>query len=683
MMTRSHPSGAHIRFRLAVTFLLFIFLTAFISSTSAQSANIAYGDIVGGDIEPGASATWYFEGNEGDEVTIVVTSLYFESIVTLDPISITVASTEYSSFGERTLAEIIETLPYSGLYAINISGSDRIMGGDYTLQLMTRAAGDRIMEGIDAEPLAFDTPTTAAYAYFDGHFWRFDAEAGDEITITVASDDFDPEITLSYYTLLIEMQWARDSKRATNTLPLRITKTGTYIIGVGDGGTNDEGDYTITLERGFHPAEVVATWRDITFEYRRDWLITEAPDSLVISPPDSEGSLPRLHIYPPEQIAAFLGEPITDIGQLAELTFNQFAAEVGLEEAANYLPYMTYMSDRYAIMFDYRTEGAAGVQIAVELNGEIYWIVTRTRLENDERFAYYADEIIRSISTTSPPSEPVSYTMCAAADGVRLTRGDGYIYQPEVNYNRACEDSAVPEAIVPTPVTSESVERTCFASAANAINMRMGPGTDFEVAGQLTADELVIGQQAGNSGAVWYQLSSGFWVREDVVDLRGDCANIPFFNAQSSSAESSFVAASVRVNRPDSYDAARQVASIWTLNEFRDMTAPGTQTYELHVLPGSSYRLSFTWCADSAARLREILGPLTVRFYVSGVELVASQILQTDRTNCRIWDSVLSGWQSGETIFVDLQYTLASPIFDGTATYQAGSYRHEITITVG
>ncbi len=703
---------------------------------------------------------WTFEAQVGDEVTITVSSDDFDPVITLGYYG-DLIDMQQTPDGGRATNTLVLSVTKAGTWMIGVGDSAWDDVGAYTIVIQRESnpvevvvaptatpftiAGNidsedqRMIMLYNADPLEIGTAAVGAVISPKIDYWHIVGQAGDEITITVETENFDPYVVLGYDENSLFDSSGGEGNRSKVTIPYTLEEDGVYLIAIYDYGGKDSGEYSIIVESGLNaepdpidlrnppgvfnmplldeptfqiytdplsaqggsstepiggwPDEIY-TWRDITFEYQRDWLITEAADSLVISPPDSEGSLPRLHIYPPEQIAAFFGEPITDIGRLAELTFNQFVAEIEPEEIINYLPYMTYMNGRYAIIFSYRTEGAAGVQVTVELNGEIYWIVTRQRLENDEGFAYNADEIIRSISTASLPSEPVSYTMCATADGVRFTRGDGFHFQPEVNYNGACEDSAAPEATaptpvpdVPTPVTSENnqtVESTCFASAARTINMRTGPGIDFDVAGQMTADELIIGQQAGQSGTVWYQLTNGFWVREDVIELRGDCANIPAFSAETpADAETSFVAASVTINRPGSYDAARDVASIWTLNEFRDMTSPGVQTYEVFVLPGSSYRLSFTWCADTATRLREILGPLSVRFYVSGVELVASQILQTDRTNCRIWDTILSGWRSGETVFVDLQYSLAGGIFDGTLNYAPGSYRHEITITVG
>lgn len=69
----------------------------------------------------------------------------------------------------------------------------------------------------------------------------------------------------------------------------------------------------------------------------------------------------------------------------------------------------------------------------------------------------------------------------------------------------------------------------CRATSGSNVNQRQGPGTNFAIAGQLTANsaEDIIGRTIGGDGFVWWQLESDAWVRNDVVELLGDCRDVP------------------------------------------------------------------------------------------------------------------------------------------------------------
>lgn len=69
----------------------------------------------------------------------------------------------------------------------------------------------------------------------------------------------------------------------------------------------------------------------------------------------------------------------------------------------------------------------------------------------------------------------------------------------------------------------------CEVYASGTVNLRTGPGTNFDRAGTLGAGESfeVVGQAAGSDGFTWYELENDAWVREDIITLQGDCATIP------------------------------------------------------------------------------------------------------------------------------------------------------------
>jgi hypothetical protein len=69
----------------------------------------------------------------------------------------------------------------------------------------------------------------------------------------------------------------------------------------------------------------------------------------------------------------------------------------------------------------------------------------------------------------------------------------------------------------------------CGARASNTVNLRSGPGTDYDKAGTLEAGRtaLIVGQATGSDGSVWWKLDSGNWVRSDVVTAGGNCSDVP------------------------------------------------------------------------------------------------------------------------------------------------------------
>jgi hypothetical protein len=69
----------------------------------------------------------------------------------------------------------------------------------------------------------------------------------------------------------------------------------------------------------------------------------------------------------------------------------------------------------------------------------------------------------------------------------------------------------------------------CEISSGSTVNKRSGPGTNFDRAGQLAAGTVLeaVGQNQASDGFTWWKLEDDSWVRDDVVNAQGDCANIP------------------------------------------------------------------------------------------------------------------------------------------------------------
>ena len=70
---------------------------------------------------------------------------------------------------------------------------------------------------------------------------------------------------------------------------------------------------------------------------------------------------------------------------------------------------------------------------------------------------------------------------------------------------------------------------TCEVHVDRPVNMRSGPGTNYDQAGRLTSGSTrqVIAATLGEDGYIWWQLENSYWVRNDIVDAYGDCQNVP------------------------------------------------------------------------------------------------------------------------------------------------------------
>ena len=79
------------------------------------------------------------------------------------------------------------------------------------------------------------------------------------------------------------------------------------------------------------------------------------------------------------------------------------------------------------------------------------------------------------------------------------------------------------------PLAGIGPSDACTVSPRNNANLRSGPGTNFDIAGQLIGGQLAnpSGQASGADGFIWYQLPAGPWVRSDVVASAGACISLP------------------------------------------------------------------------------------------------------------------------------------------------------------
>lgn len=138
-----------------------------------------------------------------------------------------------------------------------------------------------------------------------------------------------------------------------------------------------------------------------------------------------------------------------------------------------------------------------------------------------------------TIPTRTPTSSPVEPTDPPSNPNPPPSQNDTPTPVPT--------NTHTPTALPPTPVGGYlatavpcSQQATVFGLNPNFVNVRLGPGTDYEAVGQLTYAEVrpIMGRAAD---AAWWQiqLPDGIlgWVADEVVQVNGNPTNVPIVPA--------------------------------------------------------------------------------------------------------------------------------------------------------
>ena len=79
------------------------------------------------------------------------------------------------------------------------------------------------------------------------------------------------------------------------------------------------------------------------------------------------------------------------------------------------------------------------------------------------------------------------------------------------------------------PLARLTIEDDCTVMVVNAVNVRVGPGREYEVRGSMLATQSAYptGRAIGNDGRVWWRLTDGAWLSFDVTIVAGNCNDLP------------------------------------------------------------------------------------------------------------------------------------------------------------
>lgn len=209
---------------------------------------LEYGDTVHGELAMNECHHWSFIAAAGDEVSLSLSSEEFDPFLALFGADGTfVASNDDGGEGNASLIEKV-VLPATGVYVAAVQGYAGSGTGIYALNLelsATRLTSEERGGGI----LTIGETVYGNLQDWRGEGWIFSSQAGDPVTISLRSREFDA------YLELYGPDWMRlysddDSGDGANALidGHVLPSSGTFTIVVRGYGLNDVGAYTLSLD---------------------------------------------------------------------------------------------------------------------------------------------------------------------------------------------------------------------------------------------------------------------------------------------------------------------------------------------------------------------------------------------------------------------------------------------------
>lgn len=190
-------------------------------------------------------------------------------------------------------------------------------------------------------------------------------------------------------------------------------------------------------------------------------------------------------------------------------------------------------------------QNPAGVEVTFNMNGlevELGSTMVLTLGRSDGRPALMMTLMEGTLSarfgetrfTLDEPGQAAGVTL----DDRGRVSPDSSVVMPDVDMllqkaMPACQAAAQSGLFEPTDcdfqVVAYELPEICTVTATRNINRRGGPSTIYDVWDGLAQGESAIaeGQVVGFDGYVWWQLEDGSWVREDLVEEVGPCADLP------------------------------------------------------------------------------------------------------------------------------------------------------------
>jgi hypothetical protein len=245
-----------------LTTIMLLLLSLCPWSIGAQQTTIQNGETITGELTSESETQHYtFVGKTGDKITISLESSDFDPFLQLDNENgDEVASND--DFGGSLNATISETLRTDETYTIIVSSASGSGSYDLTLKIDAPAA---ITYGEVVEGQLTEEEKTRSYS--------FNASAGEVITLTLESTDFNTYLSLREWYTDYALVWDDDSGTGTNSFigPYTVESDTNLIVTVTPSYTFEdigEGSYRLRLNRA--PVEAIAYGETVEGEIHQE-----------------------------------------------------------------------------------------------------------------------------------------------------------------------------------------------------------------------------------------------------------------------------------------------------------------------------------------------------------------------------------------------------------------------------
>ncbi|MBZ0275192.1 MAG: PPC domain-containing protein, partial [Anaerolineae bacterium] len=193
-------------------------------------------------VSGGSSTLYTFTASAGDSITITLRSPDFDTFVRLLDADGQELASDDDSGGDLDSQIAFFTVPSDGTYTISVEAfGDNVAAGTYTLSLST--AVTRLIEYTQVIDANLTPDATDGY--------RFRGQAGDVVSISMTSADFDSYLTLFDDATNTTLTTNDDGGGNRNALigPFVLPATGDYLIAARSYGAGEGGAYTLSLNK--------------------------------------------------------------------------------------------------------------------------------------------------------------------------------------------------------------------------------------------------------------------------------------------------------------------------------------------------------------------------------------------------------------------------------------------------
>jgi len=215
---------------------------------TARGDVIEYDSVVEGMLGPEGLQYWSFSGRSGDQIMILMESRQVDAFLALFGPDDHFLTVDDDSGGDLNAMIRRFVLPRSGIYNIVATSYGGYDAGSYTIELERTDTGREYDEPAGGT-ISHGQTVTGELQDWTGDAWLFEGAAGDRVTISLESADFDTVLEI-WGPDLARIESDDDGGEGTNSSieDFELPSTGTYNIVARGFSRSERGAYTLTLE---------------------------------------------------------------------------------------------------------------------------------------------------------------------------------------------------------------------------------------------------------------------------------------------------------------------------------------------------------------------------------------------------------------------------------------------------